>query len=208
MIYLVLSDKQDFRKSKILEISKTFAESEVIVYDDTYGSVAELEQYLYPSLFSPASPIIHLKFIISSDLESITSTFIKKLLSSPTIFLFEEINLPSTICILFKKSGAEIYSQLETKNIKKNSDIFGATLALTAKDKKSRWIAYNKSLKNHSIEAMIGILYWKVRDLATKNPKEKEKYIKLYKNLLDAHTLGWERGVSLELMIEKVILSQ
>ncbi len=208
MLYLVVSNKQDFRKSQILTISKTFSESEVILYDETYGKVSELEQYLYPSLFSPASPIIHLKFIISSDSESITNVFLRKLISSPTIFIFEEISLPSPMVTLFKKSGAEVHNQSEAKSIKKGSDIFGATLALTAKDKKSRWLAYNKSLQEHTIEAMIGILYWKVRDMVAKNPKEKEKYIQLYKNLLEAHTRAWEEGIPLQLMIEKVILSQ
>ncbi len=205
MIYLIVSDNKDVRNSHISGIVSGSEYSEVFSFDDTFGGILDLEQYLFPSLFSIAPPIIHIRFMLEAD--SLSPIFIKKLLASPTMFLFEEMNLAAPVITMLKKSGAIVHSESKTKQIKKTSDIFGATLAITAKDKKSRWIAYRNALKDHPIEAIIGILYWKVRDLASKNLKEKENYILLYKNLLSSHAMAWQSGTPLELAVEKVILT-
>lgn len=207
MLLLIVADTQSARQKHITPFLATLGASEVLRYDDTYGTLTDLEQYLYPSLFSIAPPVIHIKFMLEAS-TVIENTFLKKLMASPTLFLFEEMALPSPLVTLFKKVGAVIHTEGDIKKVPKGADIFGATLALTATDKKSRWMAYRKALANHPIEAVIGILYWKIRDLATKNPKEKNRYNALYKKMLTAHARAWETGAPLELMIEKVLLSQ
>ncbi len=202
MIFLVVADVQQKRQQHIATI--VTPESEVLVFDETYGTLMDLEQYLYPSLFSIAPPIVQVKFMLTELLDTV---FLKKLLASPTIFLFEEMVLPSPIITAFKKAGAVVHTEEKIKKETRGADIFGATLALTAKDKKARWMAYRAALDEHPIEAIIGILYWKIRDMATKNPKEKSQHLGLYKKLLNAHARAWESGAPLELMIEKVILS-
>jgi hypothetical protein len=208
MLFLIVSDKQLFRRTHTKGVVSSLPESEIIIYDDTYGKVADLEQYLYPSLFSLASPVIHLKFMLAQEAESVTTIFLKKLLASPTIFLFEELALSPAIIALFKKTGAVVHVETKAPTLKKEGDIFLVTKALTNPDKKSRWIAYRTALVDHPVEAIIGILYWKVRELATKNAVDKEKYLALYKKLLTAHARAWETGAPLELMIEKVLLTQ
>lgn len=208
MLFLIVSDTQLFRRTHTEGVVLSLPESEVLIYDDTYGKVADLEQYLYPSLFSLAPPVIHLKFMLNQEADSVTSIFLKKLLASPTIFIFEELSLPSPMVTLFKKTGAIVHLEHKLPTVKKEGDIFLVTKALTNPDKKSRWMAYRAALIDHSIEAIIGILYWKVRDLATKNTADKERYMTLYKKLLAAHARAWETGTPLELMIEKVLLTQ
>jgi hypothetical protein len=170
--------------------------------------VADLEQYLYPSLFSIAPPVVHLKFILGSDTESLNTPFLKKLLASPTVFIFEEMALSTPTLSLFKKTGAILHLEKKAPAVKKEGDIFAVTKALTASDKKSRWLAYRTAIAEHPIEAIVGILYWKIRDLANKSPSKKEEYLSLYGRLLAAHAKAWESGVPLELMIEKVLLTQ
>ena len=200
MIFLVVADTQQQRQRHIETILAPFGESEVLIYDDTYGTVGDLEQFLYPSLFSSAPPVVQVKFMLA---EMLDTSYLKKMLASPTIFLFEEMILASPLVTSFKKAGAIVHTELRQKKESKSNDIFGVTLALTAKDKKSRWIAYRQALDVHPIEAIIGILYWKLRELASKN----SEYKSLYKKMLGAHARAWEIGAPLDLMIEKVLLS-
>ena len=209
MITVIVSDKKDFRSARIIELLSATPDSGVIVYDDTYGDVLELEQYLFPSLFTPAPPVVHAKYMLGDAAVDLAPALVNKMLASPTHFLFEEMLLPKSTTTMLKKSGAVIYQDEPTKNEKKKDDIFAVTKALTLTDKKSRWLAYESALSEYSIEAIVGILYWKVRDLISKSKnEEKEKHKKMYRELLEAHTRAWQSGAPLELLVEKVILGQ
>lgn len=208
MIFLIVSDSRSERHAHIDTIVASLSGSEVLLHDDTDGAITDLEQYIHPSLFSSAPPVLHLKFMLASNTENITAQFLKKLLASPTIFLFEEMSLAAPLITLFKKTGALVHMGSKQQVAKKDADIFIVTNALTAIDKKSRWLAYRTALQNHSIEAVVGILYWKIRDLASKNQKTRSRYQELYSQLLAAHARAWETGAPLELLIEKVILTQ
>ena len=204
MIILVVGDNQAFRRTHIE--AATPAGSEVLWYDDVVGTVAGLEQYVYPSLFSIHTPVLHVKFLLTQAPPE--HALIQKLLASPTIFIFEEFTVPASLVATFKKSGAVVHVDDQKKKASSQSDIFSATLALTAKDKKARWMAYRETLATYPIEAIIGILYWKVKDMIAKNPKDKKVLLVLYGALLEAHAGAWESGTPLELAIEKVILTQ
>lgn len=207
MLFLIVADNQTTRHTHIASITDPLVDSEVIMYDDTYGSVLDLEQYLYPSLFSPAAPVVHVKYMLGTE-TAIAAPFLKQLLVSPTMFIFEEIALPAPMVAVFKKVGAVIHVGEKKSPSKKEGDVFAVTKALTASDKKSRWLAFRAALIDSSIEAVMGILYWKVRDMSAKSPREKATYDALYRSLLLAHARAWETGAPLELMVEKVILEQ
>ena len=209
MITLIISDQKSFREKQIQTILSTSIESEVITYDDTYGEISDLEQYLFPSLFFQATPIIHLKYILSGKEADLVNDLIKKMIASPTSFVFEEMSLSKSFVTTIKKLGAVVVQSEITKTVKKDNDIFAVTKALTAKDKKSRWLAYESALRDNSIEAIIGILYWKVKDMISKSSgQEKESYKNLYRELLGAHAKAWQSGAPLDVLIEKVILTQ
>lgn len=206
MLTLVVGDNQEIRRTYIASV--VVADSEVLVFDETQGTLIDLEQYLYPSLFMSMAPVVHVKYMLTPDAVVVLGSLLQKMLASPTVFIFEEIELPATLVTAFKKSGAIVYTQEKIKSSKKDADIFAVTNAITAVDKKNRWFAYREALALHPVEAIMGILYWKVRDMATKFPKEKDRYMKLYRDLLLAHTRAWETGAPLELVIEKVLLTQ
>lgn len=207
MIILISSLEKSFRKNKIEEIIKSTPDSEVIFFDDTYGTATDLEQYMFPSLFTISMPIVHSKFLANDNPALFTTTFIKKLMSSPTTFLFEEFEVPSTLVNNIKKSGAVVHVD-EKKAEKKESNIFSVTNIITNKDKKSRWLAYQKAIGEYEIESIIGILYWKLKDSIIKSRKadEKKYFQNLYTKFLHAHKDAWQRGTPLDLSIEKVIL--
>ena len=110
MIILVVADNKTVRASYVAEVIKQSGTDEVIMLHDTDLTFGELEQYLYPSLFSPTLPVVHTRFVVSSHAEEVSLAFIKKLLASPTIFIFEEIVLASPLVTLFKKSGAVVHT--------------------------------------------------------------------------------------------------
>jgi hypothetical protein len=204
MLYIVVSDDKAYRHARVSEIVGVFADSDIITLDDTLVVLEELEQYLYPSLFTIASPIVHARFML--DAEAMHPTFAKKLAASPTIFVFEEIVVPGAVLTAMKKHGAIVHDEAVKKTAAPRADMFASTAALTAPNKKDRWLAYQSAIGQHAIEAILGILYWKVRDLMLKG-KDREKWEAIYRSMIDAHARAWQTGSPLTLAIEKVILS-
>jgi hypothetical protein len=205
MLILVVADNKSHREASILKALPSLDEYERIVVSE--GEIEELEQYLYPSLFSAVAPVIHARFLIDSDVSALDAARIKKFAASPTIFIFEEFALPSPVITLAKKHGAIVHATPKEKSTKPPMNIFAVAEAITASDKKSRWFAFRKAMETQPIEGVIGILYWKVRELALKDP-QKDQYKKLYQALIEAHASAWKSGAPLELLIEKVILTQ
>lgn len=206
MIYIVVGENQKERKKAITTIVDS--KQHIIFFDETNGSVADLEQYVYPSLFVQDAPIVHSKYVINNDISSYTNMFIEKLLSSPTVFLFEEIELSASAISFFKKKGAIIHTQTKKEAKKSSVDIFSSVNAIILGDKKHRWLAYRAALEQQPVEALMGLLYWKVRDLTLKDKKHSQQYRALYTALLRSHAEAWNKGTPLELLIEKVLLEQ
>ena len=205
MLVVVVSDTKEFRKEHIGSFVTT--PDEVIVLDDSLSSMADLEQYLYPSLFTSVSPVVHMQFMLEQTFVDMNAVFAKKLAASPTVFLFEEFTLPASTVTTLKKYGAVVHSQSAVKSVKKGNDMFALASAIITPSKKDSWMNFQKALTEQPVEALLGIMYWKVRDLMLKNPRAKEEYKTLYTNLLQAHARAWQTGTPLELMIEKVLLS-
>lgn len=207
MIFLIVGERKNERTKQIKSILDKFSNSEVIVFDDTTCEVNELEQYIYPSLFSLSSPIIHLKYILDNNVKHIPDVLLKKLMTSPTLFIFEEFKLNKSIITIFKKIGSSVYEAEDVSGNKKEDNIFVLVEKIISSDKKNRWLAFQELLKGRPIESLMGPLLWKVRQMYEKNNKDKEKYKLLYTNLISAQAYAWERNFSLELAIEKVLLS-
>lgn len=205
MLYLIVADNKPYRTSRASEIIAAFPNSEIISVDDAMLALEELEQFLHPSLFVADVPIIHARFLLEG--KDIGAAFAKQLVASPTVFLFEELGMPAATMAALKKYGATVHAGEKTKAKKPADDIFAATACITAKDKKSRWLAYRSAVAKQPIEAILGILYWKVRTLAAKEGNG-GAYAKLYGDMLEAQSRAWRTGASLEALIEKVILMQ
>jgi hypothetical protein len=152
------------------------------------------------------APLVHGLFLIEG-MEP-TKEFLRKLVGSPTRFLLEERSLTSSTIKLIEKEGGIVFPIKDTKVPTKQSTIFGVANALTAQNKKDRWLAYQKAISEHSAEALIGILYWKLRDLIEKSTNQSSHFKNVYKKLIMAHKESWQKGSPLSLAIEKVILGQ
>ncbi len=210
MLTIVVADAKPFRTTRIAELVTTYNSTEVIVLDDTFMSVADLEQYLYPSLFVINAPLVHVRFILDTKEKDLTPVLIKKLLASPTIFVLEELSLSKPFITSLKKQGVEVHLDEAKPSSAKVSagkgNLFGVTNLVTMPNKKDRWMAYQAAIAEYPIEAILGMLYWKVRDMVLKERDPNGSYHTLYTKLLEAHSLAWQEGTPLVLAIEKTLL--
>lgn len=202
MLYVIASAQTDERKAHIAALIDANPEGEYLVFDDAMMTLEELEQFLYPSLFSLATPVVHGKYFL--DRFTPDDSFIKKLVASPTVFIFEEFSISKPLATTLTKHGALLTTSKEEKK-KKENDPFAVTACITAKDKKSRWIAYRSALESQPVEAFLGILYWKLRTLASGLPSGNQ-YEKMYRAFLGAQMRAWRTGAPLDALIEKIIL--
>jgi len=206
MLTLVIADNKEYRTARIADAVKEYSPNEIIVLDDTVMAVADIEQYLYPSLFTIGAPMVHLQFIFDTKEKELNPSLIKKIIASPTLFLFEELSLSKPFVTNLKKQGAMVHSDDSPKKAAVKENLFAVSGFVTVPNKKDRWLAYQKAIAQFPIEAILGMLYWKVRDMALKEKHSNDPYHLLYTALLEAHASAWQEGTPLALAIEKVLL--
>lgn len=203
MIALVISPEPQFRRAQCASLIDSHTDREYLVCDDTMLTAGELVQYAVPSLFATAPLLIHAKFLLADS--DLADTTLDTLAESDTIFLCEEYALPAALIKKIQSRGATLAQEKGvSKSTSSRSTIFSAAECLTAKDKKSRWLAYRSAMNEHAIEAVLPILYWKLRTLI---PTDRSgKYRTLYRDLITAQERAWTIGAPLEALVEKVIL--
>jgi hypothetical protein len=207
MLTIIVAESKPFRKTHLDALIAQFVPTEVIAFDDTILAIADLEQYIYPSLFNTGSSLVHARFVLDAKEKDITSELLKKIIASPTVFVFEELTLSKPFLTNVKKQGAVIYQEPSSAKATagKQESLFGVTALITL-PKKERWMAYQKAVAQYPIEAILGMLYWKVRDLALKEKSINGAYHELYAAMIEAHARAWQYGTPLQLAIEKVLL--
>lgn len=191
------------KRNKLLE-KRT---GDIIVLDDMSSDFAGLEKYAFPSLFSVGVPVVHAKDLLGEFSEQLTKELLVTLVNSPTFFILEERALGSNIIKTLEKSGVLVHQEALVKTKSPQTNIFAVTNAVTAKSKKDRWLAYRMALNEHSVEAIAGVLYWKLRSLIEASPKN-QIFKNTYTLFMKAQKNSWQKGFSLELAIERAILEQ
>lgn len=207
MLQVIVSPDINTRAKKRASILSLYKE-EVINISDENSSILDLEQYLFPSLFSSGNTVVHARYLLEEYGDLLDKSLLTKLIKSPTFFLLEERILGTPVIKMLEKEGASVFLEKNKSSVVKKGNIFSVTEAITANSKKDRWMAYQKSKLEHSPEALIGILYWKLRDLIEKNPSKSKPFKDLYTKLIKAHKKAWQAGFSLDMAIERAILEQ
>jgi hypothetical protein len=204
MLQIIVSSSTDERISKRKKLLGT--NEEVIFIDDMNADISVLQNYAFPSLFSVSIPVVHGRYLIEQYSDQLTKELLNTLVSSPTFFLLEEKSIPTTFLKTLEKSGVIVHQEKTVKSTKEQSNIFNVTTVITSSSKKDRWLSYQRAVEEHAIEAVMGILYWKLRSLIEISPKNKT-YKDMYSAFMEAHKKSWQKGFPLELAIEKAILS-
>ena len=204
MLHIIISTNLEDRISKR---EKLLSGQDPIFLDDMVADFLALEHYAFPSLFSLAKPVIHGRYIIEQYADQINKELLATLVVSPTIFVLEEKSVGSVLIKTLEKAGAFVQQDKPIKAQVKQSNIFNVTNVITSSSKKDRWLSYRKALEEHAVEAIMGILYWKLRSLIETSAKKKV-FQDTYTAFMRAHKESWQKGFPLELAIEKAILEQ
>ncbi len=202
VIVIANTDERISKRKKLLD-----SKEEVIVMDDMSADISALQNYAFPSLFSISVPVVHGRYLIEQYAEQLTKELLNTLVASPTFFLLEEKAVPAAFLKNLEKSGVIVHQEKAVKSVKEQSNIFSVTNVITATSKKDKWLSYQRAVNEHAIEAIMGILYWKLRSLIEAAPKN-QTYKDLYSAFMKAHKRSWQKGFPLELAIEKTILNQ
>lgn len=205
MLQIIINTNTDDR---ILKRDKILTDKiDLIFLDDMNADISALENYAFPSLFTTSAPVVHGRYLIEQYSEQLDNELIKTLILSPTFFLLEERAVASALIKTLEKSGAIVHLEKPAKSTKAQSNIFNVTAVVTSASKKDKWLSYQKAIEEHAVEAVMGIIYWKLRSLIDASPKN-QSYKNMYTAFMKAHKRSWQRGFPLELAIEKAILEQ
>ena len=207
MLQIIINLNVDVRKKQrdLLLNKNTNVLEDIFFLDDMNSDVTALQRYAFPSLFSASVPVVHARFLLEKNSDLLTKELLETLVNSPTFFLLEESSLSTPFLKNLEKSGVIVHNEKPIKSIAKQTTIFNVTNVITSQSKKDKWLSYQKALEEHPVEAIMGILYWKLRSLIDNSPKN-ETLKDMYSSFMKAHKTAWQKGFPLELAIERAIL--
>ncbi len=171
MIYLFSGDDT---KNKILSYEKFIKSvpksTEVFAVTRNNFNRAQIESlYSGASLFASLSAVLFQNIFEHEE----TRDFILEKLSlmgeSENTFVFSEGKLTKPILDLFKKARAEINIFELPKEKKEKYDNFLVANAFASKDKLNTWICFREAMdRGVGMEEIIGVLFWKIKDMILK----------------------------------------
>ncbi|OGI95493.1 hypothetical protein A2917_02970 [Candidatus Nomurabacteria bacterium RIFCSPLOWO2_01_FULL_42_17] len=139
--------------------------------------------YSGASLFSPLSAVIFQNILDHEEARDFILDKLKLMEKSPNSFVFLEGKLSKSILDDFKKAEPKIL-QLNIfelpKEKKEKFDNFLVANAFGKKDKLNMWIYFRQAMdKGVGMEEIIGVLFWKIKDMTIKKDFNKFSEIEL-----------------------------
>jgi hypothetical protein len=200
MIEVFIAFDASLRQKKKAELLKKYPAA--ILIDETRATSDTIRAHAYPSLFEPVQTVVIATDVITTIDTDVT--LLKELAASPSVFYMFERALSTDIKKTLSKFGS--VTVLDTKPVQKTqSSLFTEASALVSQPNKlKRWQQFQQLLQTQVPEAFIGIMYWKLRDMALKGNASSKA---MYDALITAHADAWIHGVPLAGAIEKVLLS-
>lgn len=171
MIYLFAGDDS---KKKIISYEK-FMKSLPNGMETFFIGKNDFNQTQVESFYSGAGLFFNKCVVVFSDVldrEEVVSFVLEKLelmATSPNTFVFLEGKLKKPILDAFRKSRAELDILELPKEKKEKFDSFLLASALGNRDKLNLWIYFRQAMESGvSLEELIGILFWKAKDMILK----------------------------------------
>lgn len=130
--------------------------------------------YSGSGLFSSKSLVILSGILDKEDDREFVIDNLPKMAESSNIFVFSEGKLKKAVLDAFKKARAEI-NVFEQSTLKKESfNSFLLANALGDRNKLQLWIYFRQAMQNGvMMEALLGILHWKMKDMILKKSFQK-----------------------------------
>ena len=171
------------------------------------------EMILANSLFEPAQIYVLDSALADEGVEFYSTVLdnIKNMASSANVFIFVEEHLNKPILAKIEKVAEKVFSFEKIKKIKERFNTFALADALGARDRKNLWVLYQKALEHEAPEAISGVLFWKLKDMASKgNAKYKKEElnnlaVELGALLPEARRKNLDSEVALEKFILKYV---
>ncbi len=170
LIYGTSATKRHEARARILASLNLSAEK-IILKNSSESTVAELEQVAGgASLFDDQLVLAFEYPFLNESFGQTLLDFAPQLAASENIIFVIERELTKDIVKSFEKSGAQVVLCDEAKEAKKKDfNIFSITNAFSARDKKGTWLFYREAILNEEApEAIIGILFWSIKNMFSK----------------------------------------
>jgi hypothetical protein len=174
MIYLYTGDDT---KNKLLSYEKFIKslpkDQECFFVNRNNFNPAQIESlYSGASLFSPLSAVIFKNIFEYEETRDFVLEKLKLMGESRNSFIFLEGKLPKTILDVFKKvepKRLQFNSFELPKEKKEKFDNFLIANAFEKKDKLNIWIYFRQAMdKGVGMEELVGVLFWKIKDMLLK----------------------------------------
>jgi len=180
MLYLIYGTsvaKRHEARDQLLEKLK-IEKASVVSKSGNESSLAELEQVAGGSSLFDSQIVLGLEYpFLNESFGEQLLDFAPRLVASPNIVFIMERELVKDVVKSLEKSGAQIILCDEPKEAKKKEfNIFSITDAFAMKDKKGTWLLYREALLHEEApEAIVGVLFWSVKNMFSKNRFSKWK---------------------------------
>lgn len=165
----------DDTKKKLLAYEKFIqaipANTEKFFINRNEFNPVQLESfYSGQGLFSAKSAIIFSDILETAETRDFILKKLEFMQSSDNSFVFSERKLNKPILDAFKKAKAQANVFELPKEKKEKFNNFLLANAFGAKDKLNLWIYYRQAVdKGVGLEELVGVLFWKAKDMCTKN---------------------------------------
>jgi hypothetical protein len=194
MLYLFSGDDVKTKHSSYEKFLKTLPKNaERFVISRNNFDPTQIESlYSGQSLFAKISIIVLQDLLEREETREFITKKLKEIRESENHFIFLESKLPKSILEEFKKAKGEV-NVFEAPKDKKASpvglqprekfDNFLIANTFGSRDKLNTWLYFRKALAGgSSLEELVGILFWKIKDMILKKNFMKFKEVEL-KNL-------------------------
>ncbi len=212
MIYLFAGDDA---KNKLLVYEKFIksipAGTEVFFINRNDFAEAQLESfYSGAGLFSSKFTVVFRNIFDSKETRDVILRKLELLHQSPNLFVFLEGRLNKPIIEAFKKAKGQLNIFELPKEKKEKFNNFLLANAFGQKDKLNLWIYYRMAIdKGVGLEELIGVLFWKIKDMFLKenftkfSPEQLKNFASKLSYLLPE---ARKEGNDAEIIFEKFLL--
>lgn len=212
MIYLFTGDDVKNKTSSYEKFIKSLPSSiEIFLINKNNFDMVQVESfYSSTGLFFTKCVVVFLNTFEKEEIKDFISDKLHFLAESSNDFIFLEGKLNKMIIDAFKKIRAEVNIFELPKEKKEKFNNFLLANAFGDKDKKNLWIYFRQAIdKGVGMEELIGVLFWKMKDMLLKKDFRKFSEADL-KNLIGkiSYLLPEARknGYDAEAVFEKFLL--
>ncbi len=184
MIYLFSGDDIKNRSKALDAFLETAASGmEIISIDKSSFDRMHIESlYSGAGLFSSKNVVLLLGILEKEEDREFMLLNLEKMAESPNLFVFSEGKMKKAVLDAMKKARAELNVFEAEKEKKEKFNNFLLANAFGDKNKLELWIYFRQAMdKGVAMEALVGVLFWKAKDMILKRNFSKYSKMQLEK---------------------------